>query len=71
MKTGKVFCEVYKYLQTIDEPRFAKHTISAMIVGAFDELETSGQEITPEAIEEILMREFSGFDYKEKSKKVS
>lgn len=71
MKTGKVFCELYKYLQSIDEPKFAKHTISAMIVGAFDELETSGREITPEAIEEVLMREFSGFEYEENSKKVS
>lgn len=72
MNVGKSFHEIYTYLQTVeDEPKFAKHTIGAMVVWVFEELESSGEEVTPESIERVLKKEFSHFDIPSKEKKVS
>lgn len=72
MNVGKSFYEVYKALLPIEEhPKFAKHTISAMVLWVFEELESNDEEVTPQSIEKIMKREFSSFADREKKKKVS
>lgn len=72
MNVGKSFHEIYTYLLTIeDEPKFAKHTISAMVCWVFEELESTGQEVTPESIERVLKKEFGLYDVPSKKKKAS
>ncbi len=71
MNIGKTFYELYNILLEVDERKFAKHTISAIILGALDNLETSGTPITPESIEAALKNELKGFDLPSEEKKVS
>jgi hypothetical protein len=71
MNVGKSFHEIYSYLLTVEDPKLAKHTISAMVTWVFEELESSGQEVTPEAIERVLKKEFEHFEVPSKKKKVS
>lgn len=72
MNVGKSFHEIYKYLLTIeDDPKFAKHTVASMVLWVFEELESSGQEVTPESIERVLRNEFEHFDIPSKKKKAS
>lgn len=72
MNVGKAFHEVYSVLLTVEEdPKHAKHTIAAMVRWVFEELESTGQEVTPESIERILKKEFSSFEAPAKKKKVS
>lgn len=69
MKVGTSFSEIYHYLRTIeDDPKFAKHTVAAMVLFVFEELESTGQEVTPESIERVLRKEFSDFDIPSKKK---
>ncbi len=72
MNVGKAFHEVYTVLITVeDDPKFAKHTIAAMVRWVFEELESSGQEVTPESIERVLKKEFSNFEATSKKKQAS
>lgn len=72
MNVGKSFHEIYTVLLTIErDPKFAKHTIAAMVCWVFEELESSGEEVTPESIERILKKEFASFEMPTKKKKVS
>jgi hypothetical protein len=72
MNVGKSFYEVYKALLPVeDHPKFAKHTISAMVLWVFEELESTGEDVTPQSIERILKREFSSFVEPVKKKKAS
>ena len=69
MNVGKTFHEVYTALLTVeDDPKFAKHTIAAMVRWVFEELESTGQEVTPESIERILKKEFADFEIPSKKK---
>lgn len=71
MNVGKSFYEVWKILLTVEEPKFAKHTMAAMVCWVFEELESTGQEVTPESIERVLKKEFSRYDDAPADKKVS
>lgn len=71
MNVGKSFYEVWKVLLTVQEPKFAKHTMAAMVCWVFEELESTGQEVTPESIERVLKKEFASFEMPNKKKKVS
>jgi hypothetical protein len=72
MNVGKSFHEIYSYLIANEEhPKFAKHTISGMVLWVFEELESTGQEVTPESIERVLKKEFGRFVLPSKKKKVS
>ena len=68
MNTGKTFYELYNLLLTVEERKLAKHTISAIVLGAFDNLETSGTPITPESIEAALKQELSYLSFEEEKK---
>ncbi len=72
MNVGKSFHEIYTYLLTIEEdPKFAKHSVAAMVRWVFEELESTGQEVTPESIERVLKKEFESFDIPSKKQKAS
>ncbi len=71
MDIAKTFFELYNLMLEVEERKFAKHTISAIVVGAFEELESSGTPITPESIEEALKHELRGFDLESVEKKAS
>lgn len=72
MNVGKSFYEIYKTLLTVEEdPKYAKHSIAAMVRWVFEELESTGQEVTPESIERVLKKEFGLYEAPTKKKKAS
>lgn len=66
MDAGKTFFEIYSFL-----PYLAKHTVSAIVLSIFEDLESSGKPITPESIEAALRVEHKHFSSPSKNKKVS
>lgn len=71
MDTGKTLAEIYHYFSSLEESHLAKHTISALILGVFEKLESSGTEVTPHSIEKALKEELSRFSLKSSKKKKS
>ncbi len=70
MISAKAIHELYEYLKTLDEPHMAKHSVSAIILCLLEDLEQSGNPITPEAIEAAFKTEMPGLNYLRKRKKL-
>lgn len=71
MISAKAIFELYEYLKTIDEPHMAKHSVSAIVLCLLEDLEQSGNPITPEAIEAAFKIELARFELPSKKKKAS
>ncbi len=71
MSDGKAIFELYNYLKTTHEPYRAKHIVSAIVLCLLEDLEQSGEKITPELIEAALKAELDGYNLPSKEKKVS
>lgn len=69
LKVGETLYNYYLLFKSFDEPKYAKYTLSAILVNAFDDLEDSGKEISPELIEEFLGKELKRFSLPSEKKK--
>lgn len=71
MDTVKALSELYHHLTSLEEAKLAKHTISALVLGAFEKLEASKSDITPTTLEKALKEEIAHFASKNSKKKKS
>lgn len=71
MKSGKTLSDLYHHLASLEESHLAKHTISALILGVFEKLESTNAAITPGAVEKALKEELGYFSLKASKKKKS
>lgn len=69
--SSKILFELYNVLKTVVPPHHVKHSVSAIVLCALEDIEASGEPVTSEAIEKALAHTLAVYSGEEVSKKVS